>query len=268
MSPRPFPTIALLIAAPLTLDLAFIGLGAVFDYPDVLGEPGFTVLATFRANQTAIVTWFCVLATAALTLAPLAVLIGRLERSASMRAAVGLGIAASLVQAVGLLRWPLLAPGLADRAAAEGPDSPAVQTFETLGMVLGTALGETLGYTLTATWTVCVAFALRGSLPRWFTAWALASAALIATGVLAPLDNPLPGLANFLGYILWSGWLLTFAVLLALGRHRQGQVANREVRIDARGARRLDNPPRKRAVVSAMNTTKLRILRALCVVEV
>ena len=40
------------------------------------------------------------------------------------------------------------------------------------------------------------------------------SAVLIVAGVLSPLDLPGVDLANFVGYVLWSVWLLAFAVLL------------------------------------------------------
>ncbi len=46
-----------------------------------------------------------------------------------------------------------------------------------------------------------------------------ASAVLIFSGVLSPLDLPAIDMANFAGYILWSVWLITFAVLLLRG-HR------------------------------------------------
>ncbi|MEU2252747.1 DUF4386 family protein [Nocardia xishanensis] len=214
MPTRPWPTIALLVAAPVALNGAFLGLGGVFDYPDVLQQPAPDVLELFRANRFAVITWFTVLAVAALALAPLAIRIGRLDDSSTMRRAVYLGVAAALVQAIGLLRWPLLVPALADRAATEGPGSPAVHTFELLGSILGTALGETLGYLLTAAWTTLVCLALRRTFPLWFISLGYTCAAMIALGILIPLDLPFTDTANFLGYILWSAWLLLFATLL------------------------------------------------------
>ena len=37
---------------------------------------------------------------------------------------------------------------------------------------------------------------------------------MIALGVLVPLDVPGTDFANFVGYILWSIWLLAFAFLI------------------------------------------------------
>jgi hypothetical protein len=40
------------------------------------------------------------------------------------------------------------------------------------------------------------------------------SAVLILDGVLSPLNVPVLDTANFVGYVLWSVWLVAFAVLL------------------------------------------------------
>ncbi|MFE6919848.1 DUF4386 family protein [Nocardia sp. NPDC057663] len=213
MRTKPWPAITLLISAPILMNLAFTGLGVSFDYPDVLQLPATEALAKFRAEQTTVVVLFGLLAAAACAFAPLAVLAGRLDDSTTMRWAVRAGVAAAIVQTIGLLRWPVLVPGLAGRIATEGPDSSAIHTFETVNTVLGTLIGETAGYILTALWTALVVAALRT--PRWFAVLGYVSAAAIATGVLVPLGVEAAGLTNFLGYLLWSAWLLAFAALLA-----------------------------------------------------
>ena len=117
------------------------------------------------------------------------------------------GIAAATVQVIGLLRWPLIVPGLADRN-----DTGA---FDTVHTVLGTVVGETFGYLLTATWTVLIILALGRRLAGpWFSFLGYGAAALIAVGVLVPLDVPGTDFANFVGYILWSIWMLAFATLI------------------------------------------------------
>ena len=42
----------------------------------------------------------------------------------------------------------------------------------------------------------------------------IAGMVLILTGVLSPLGLPGVDMANFAGYILWSLWLIAFAVVL------------------------------------------------------
>jgi hypothetical protein len=92
-----------------------------------------------------------------------------------------------------------------------------VSDFETAHDVLGTAIGETLGYTLTAVWIILVIAAFPSG-PRWFRVWGAISAVLIFIGVLIPLDIPAADAANFIGYVLWSLWLVALATLLIRDR--------------------------------------------------
>lgn len=186
-------TAALLITAAVLTNLAFTALGTVFDYPDVLKEPTGDILASF----------------------------GRLSRRTAMRRAVPVGVAAAVVQVVGLARWPLLVPGYAADAASSDPvvAAAAQDSFHTAHRLLGTVIGETGGYLLTAAWTLLVLVALgRTFAGRWFTVLGALSAVLIAAGVLSPLNLALVDTANFIGYVLWSVWLVAFAVLLLVRR--------------------------------------------------
>jgi hypothetical protein len=200
-------TAALLIAAAVLTNVAFTALGSIFDYPDILKQPVDEILAAFQASEEPIIAWFTVLALSAALFAPIAIGVGRLSSSRVMRAAVPVGIAAAVVQVIGLARWPLLVPGY----AATG-DRDA---FATAHRVLGTLIGETLGYALTAAWTLLVLIALgRAFAGWWFPALGGTAAVLIFTGVLSPLHVPGVDLANFIGYVLWSLWLVAFAIVL------------------------------------------------------
>jgi hypothetical protein len=211
-------TAALLIAAAVLTNVAFTALGSIFDYPDVLKDPATDILAAFRADQGSIVAWFAVLVVSAALFAPIAVGVGRLSRRPVMRVAVAAGIGAAVVQVIGLSRWPLLVPGY-----AAGGD---VDAFRTAHRVLGTLIGETLGYALTAVWTVLVLVALgRAFGGRWFLALGGLSAVLIAAGVLSPLHVPGVDLANFIGYVAWSLWLVAFGVLLLVRRRAAAPAA-------------------------------------------
>ena len=210
-------TAAPMVTAAVLVNIAFTGLGAVFDYPDILGRPPADVLAAFRAAQLPVIAWFLVLALGAAVLAPVAVGVGRLADPPAMRWAVRVGVAAAVVQVVGLLRWPLLVPGW----AASGD----LESFATANRVLGTVIGETGGYLLTALWTALVLVALgRRFAGRLFVALGAVAAALILLGVASPLDLPLVDAANFVGYVLWSGWLVIFAGVLAVRQRRTANV--------------------------------------------
>ena len=210
-------TAALLVAAPLLFTAGVSALGAVFDYPDILKRPAAEILAAFRADSGAVMFWFAVLALGAALMIPIAVGVGRLASNGWMRAAVPVGIAAGVVQVVGLLRWPLLVPGFAADATSADPavSSAALDSFRTAHRLLGNVFGETLGYLFTATWTLLVIAALgRSFAGRWFTAVGATAAVLVLAGVLSPLDLPVVDTANLIGYVLWSMWLIAFAVVL------------------------------------------------------
>ena len=155
-------TAVLLIAAAVLANAAFTVLGMVFNYPDVLKEPVEDILAAFTASQTAVTVGFAVLALSAALMAPIAIGVGRLSSHPAMRVAVPVGIAAAIVQVIGLSRWPLLVPGFAADAASADPEvaAGARESFELAHRVMGNLIGETFGYILTAAWTLLVLVAL------------------------------------------------------------------------------------------------------------
>jgi hypothetical protein len=227
MNPR--ITASLLIAAAVLANVGFTALGSIFNYPDVLDEPAGRVLASFRDHEGAVSAWFSVLALSAALLAPIAIGVGRLSSSPAMRIAVRVGVAAAAVQVVGLLRWPILVPGYASDAASAdaGVAAAARDSFTTVSHILGTAVGETLGYLLTATWTVLVIVALgRRYAGRWFSVLGAVAAVLVLAGVLSPLGLPVIDTANFVGYILWSLWLIALAVVIAVHERRAASPVN------------------------------------------
>ena len=210
-------TAALLITAAVLTTVAFTVLGTVFAYPDILKEPVDDILTAFRASQGTVTFWFAVMAVSAALFAPIAIGAGRLSTRRAMRFAVPVGIAAAVVQVIGLSRWPILVPGYASGATSSDPATAAAAraAFESAHRVLGTIIGETFGYALTAVWTLLVLAAVGRTIAgRWFTVLGAASAVLIAAGVLSPLGVSLLDTANFAGYVLWSVWLVAFAVLL------------------------------------------------------
>ncbi len=222
MSPK--LTAALLILAAVLANVGFTALGSIFNYPDVLDEPAGQVLAVFHAKQGAVSAWFSVLALSAALFAPIAIGVGRLSGSRAMRIAVPVGIAAAVVQVIGLLRWPILVPGYASDAVSGDPAVAAAarDSFTTASDILGTAIGETVGYLLTATWTALVIVALgRRYAGRWFQLLGGVSAALVLAGVLSPLGLPVIDTANFLGYVLWSVWLIALAVVILVHERRR-----------------------------------------------
>jgi hypothetical protein len=201
---------ALVLASTLAI-AGFTALGTVFAYPQILQESTADILALFRQQQPAVMSWFGVLIVGAALMAPAGIWIGRLTGGALGRSIAATGIAAAAVQVIGLQRWLTLVPAISRDALDPSLRSTAEDRFEFWHTVLGTGIGETAGYTLTALFTVLVVRALhRSLLASWLAVVGLAAAVLIATGVLVPLIHA-ASLTNFAGYILWCGWLLAVA---------------------------------------------------------
>ncbi|MDA0168872.1 DUF4386 domain-containing protein [Solirubrobacter taibaiensis] len=226
---NPKLTAVLLIVAAVGANLGFTALGTIFNYPDVLKEPAGEVLADFRDNEGAVRAWFTVLALSAALFAPIAIGVRRFSAARAMRIALPVGIAAAVVQVIGLSRWPLLVPGYAADAASSDPvvAAAARDSFTTASDILGTAIGETCGYVLTAAWTVLVIVALgREYAGRWFQVLGGVSAVLVFVGVFSPLELPVIDTANFFGYVLWSVWLLAFAAVILVRERRSTRSAS------------------------------------------
>jgi hypothetical protein len=216
-------TAFLLILVAVLATAGFTALGSIFNYPDVLDEPAGAVLADFRDSQTAVAGWFAILALSSALFAPIAIGVGRLSSARAMRIAVRVGIAAAVVQVIGLARWPILVPGYASDAASADPGVAAAgrDSFTTASDILGTAIGETLGYLLTATWTLLVIVALgRRYAGRSFQAVGGLAAVLVFAGVFSPLGLPVIDTANFLGYVLWCLWLIALGVVILVHERR------------------------------------------------
>jgi len=204
---------ALALASVLAI-AGFTALGSVFAYPQILHEPTGDILALFREQQTAVMIWFGVLMVGAALMAPAGLWIGRLVGGTLGRGIAAAGVAAAVVQVVGLQRWLTLVPAISRDALDPSRRASAEQQFEFWHTVLGAGIGETAGYTLTALFTVLVVLGLRRSvLRRGLGAAGFVAAGLIVTGVVVPLI-PAASLTNFAGYILWCGWLLAVAVAL------------------------------------------------------
>src|SRR5262245_43879448 len=160
-------TAALLIALPILFNVTFALLAARFDYPDILREPTGEVLRRFREGGTDLVLTWWAFAISALLFAPVVVLLaGELGDADPTIVALSVlfGVLASIVQFLGLIRWPFLVPYLARVQADAKPGSARAQSvdlvFQSFNRYLGVAVGEHLGYALTGIWSLFAGIAL------------------------------------------------------------------------------------------------------------
>ena len=219
-----------LILTPVAFNVFFTLLSITFEYPDILREDAGYVLREFDAGGSELVAiWYAFMLTAVLFV-PLAVLVHKIlarQDTPYLAVATAFGVVAGVVQFLGLVRWPLLVPYLADTyldpTSSGATRESVVVVFEAFNRYAGVAVGENLGYLFTALWTVFVALALLGSaLPfrRWLSLLGIVSAAAILVGTLEPAGFEPAADIVVIGYILWSLWLAVFGIVLLLPRSR------------------------------------------------
>lgn len=223
MRPLPLTGLAAIIVA-ISFNIPFALLAARFDYPNVLRHPPAAILAAVQAGGEPLLwTWWafamCALAQTALAVAFVALPRTPSPSGVSIGAAL-IGTLAGLTQAMGLLRWTFVVPGIAAHwAASEGAQRLAIeQDFLLLHQFAGVAVGEHLGMLLTAFWIGLLETAESTPAGRWRRALAAFSAALITLGALEGLVGVtslrIPGIevAAPLGYALFTGWLIAIGV--------------------------------------------------------
>jgi hypothetical protein len=225
-------TAVLLIAVPIAFNLAFLELGRAFDYPNILRKEPDEILTRFHAGGSGLILRWEALLVSALAMLPLVALLAvALSAPAALTvAAIVVGSAAALVQALGLVRWPFAVPELARRyVAAEGADGAATRgtievVFGTLHRLLGVGIGEHLGYLLTGVWTLLVAASILSTsvLPGWLGIVGIPVGAALLVGTLefvGPNEErgwPLAGTIVPIAYIAWSLWLVALGVALLM----------------------------------------------------
>ena len=221
----------LLIAVPIAFNAAFAALAAKFDYPNILRRPTSEVLQKFRAGGSGLVLlWWGFAMTAAL-LTPLAVVLASSLQGPAptlLFSSAVVGVVASLVQFLGLVRWPFLVPYLARES--ERPDaSPARReaidiVFQSFNRYLGVAVGEHLGFLFTGTWTALVGVAIiqSANVSGWVgVAGIIIGAALVLcsfefVGRYELAGWKLAAVATPVVYIVWSLWLIITGIALLL----------------------------------------------------
>jgi hypothetical protein len=224
-------TAAFLIGVPILFNIGFALLAQRFDYPDVLREPTHDVLERFRAGGPSLLVIWWAFALSAVLFAPLVVLLASQLGGADgtlVTLSVVVGVLASLVQFLGLIRWPFLVPYLAreDEAAATGsPRADAIDVvFQAFNRYLGVAVGEHLGYMLTGAWTILAGAALIQSdaVPGWLGLVGVAIGPLFLVSALEflgrfePSGWKLAGELTPIAYIAWSVWLIAVGVAVAI----------------------------------------------------
>ncbi len=218
-----------LIFVPLAFNAFFLLLGRLFDYPNILRRPTEDILNGFQAGGVGLkLVWYGFMLTAVM-FAPLVVLLGQVlaaDGHAVIPSAIVIGVLASIVQILGLARWPFLVPALA-RAYTDPASTPTTReatqaVFESFHRYLGVGIGECLGYLLTGAWSVLVGVAMLQS--SAFEAWIgwpgiviglfLVGGSLEFVGHFEEHGWKLAGSIVPIAYIAWSLWLIVSGLVL------------------------------------------------------
>ena len=227
----------LLIFVPVAFNAAFFALGRAFDYPDILRREPDEILRRFHAGGAGLILRWEVLLLTALAMLPLvATLSVTLAATGGLQeTALLFGIAASLVQGLGLVRWPFAVPELArryvatdaaglDPAEAAGRRQSIETTFVTLHRLLGVGIGEHLGYLFTGLWTLATGWSIviGGKMVEWLGWVGIPIGIAMLVGALefvGPNERdgwPLAGKIVPIAYVAWSLWLIAMGVELIL----------------------------------------------------
>lgn len=224
----------LLLLGAITINIPYSMLIASFDYPDILRAPAGEILSAYQAGGTGLlVTWFAFAWTGLPILLAVTMLPQALddEQAAILRIATPLGVAAMVVQLIGLLRWVFVVPVLARIAsdpASDGAARAAAEVvFQAIHQYGGVVLGEHLGYAFTCMWMALVSVALIRSarFPSWLGGLGLVAAALYSLAHGELFATVIPGApywaeAGLVGSLLWLVWMAALGVTLLIPARR------------------------------------------------
>jgi hypothetical protein len=216
----------LLIVVPIAFNVLFFQLQRVFGYPEVLRKPPDHILRTFDERRRQLIPlWYGFMLTPILFIfaGVLAPQVLATDESVLVSVATALAVAAGLVQALGLARWPFVVPHLAREyslpSTSQASRDVLVAVFETLHRYAGVAVGEHLGYLFTGFWTVAVGVLLIRSplFPAWLGWIGFLPALGILVGLLEEGGIKQAGAVNAVSFVLWSVWLVAIGVMMVLG---------------------------------------------------
>jgi hypothetical protein len=215
----------LLILIPIAFNVTFLLLGRAFEYPDILRNPTDQILRQFKAGGTSLRRLWYAFTFSAILFTVVPVMVQQVfGPGAPWYLAVGttIGVLASAVQFLGLIRWPFLVPILAEfytePESSQSTRDAAVVVFQAFHRYAGVAIGEHLGYLFTAVWTILLCLAILGTdlVSPWFGWLGLLPALGILTGVFEETGFKGAGAVNAISYLLWSLWLIIFGIALIL----------------------------------------------------
>lgn len=199
-------------------------LTTTFEYPQILRQDVFTILAKFNSGGSGLIfTWFA-FAIMGLPLLISYVMIGQqLENKSSwVKFATVSGIISIVAQMIGLLRWVFVVPVLGKNMAAANSEAARESvriSFELIHQFAGVLIGEHIGQLFTIIWTIIICIIIYKSklFPAWLSWFGIISSIVYffaQAELFATVINNFPvwNLAGFIGSTLWLVWLIILGI--------------------------------------------------------
>lgn len=218
-----------LIILGIYLNIPFSILSVIFDYPEILREPTGHVLTLFKQGGPSLIAVWYAFALTPIILVIVVLLMDRVlleNREGKIGLAAVFGVLAGILQALGLIRWVFVVPGLADAytdpKANEATKAAAAIVFEGFHQYAGVAIGEHLGQLFTALWLILVSAAIIES--DRFCNWQGIAGIIIALfmilglvegfATVIPFDGAIIGVFTPLSFIALSVWMIVLGIVL------------------------------------------------------
>lgn len=223
-------TATMLIVQFVLMFVALFVLGSAINWPASLDEPASVNLPLILEQRGAVALGYSSYFLSSLLLAPIALLLFQLERGSRSNAALlvgaGFGVLASFAKLLGISRWLLMMPALAeayvDPAASEATRAAITVTYDAFNNYAG-GVGEVLGVALlSGLWTLLVSVALlhpNRIAPRWMGYYGLVVTALLLVAVLGAFGYDLGPILIVQGFA-FQCWMLFLGLFLL--RRRPG----------------------------------------------
>lgn len=210
----------LLFSQFLIFMLTFLVLGSAIDWPASLDNPAAQALPLILQERSAVALGYTAYFLSATMLIPIALLLWQIlgSESSLLRVSAGFGILAGFAKLLGIGRWLLLMPSLAEQySTTSDPNLRAsIELLYTSFNNYAGGVGEQIGVAFFAgLWTAGISLSIlqQRQLPRWFGY----SGLVVAISVLIPLIevyNLSAGPMLMVSGSLWQIWLVTLGGLL------------------------------------------------------
>jgi Domain of unknown function (DUF4386) len=219
-----YATAFVLIAEIVTVTVPVAILGSKFNFPDILRQPAANAFVLFRQNQAFILVGYYVFLISALLFIPLSYLLRDIFKESVAQSAsqvlVGCGIATTLFQALGFVRWIFTMPYLTESYFGNPENQAAVTiVYETLNRYAGMSIGEHLGFLAMGSWTICLGIIILKHV-KCYNPIGLSGICIGLLLIISVAEHfggaqaLLFGKINFIANTLWTVWVLVIALMI------------------------------------------------------